>query len=277
MPMLVTGPLDMNRIVGTHDILLMTLDTLRHDVAVELLERGRTPHLAALLPPGGWQERHAPGNFTFASHQAMFAGFLPTPSRPGPHPRLFAAAFEGSETTTAGTCVFDAPTIVEGLASRGYHTICIGGTGFFNQRTPLGRVLPGLFAESHWSPELGVTDPRSMDHQVARAGASLDAMPADQRAFLFINVSAIHQPNRFYLPGAAEDSRDTHAAALHYVDGQIPRLLTALRRRGPWFCIVCSDHGTAYGEDGFVGHRAGHEVIWTVPYAHFVISQDAGT
>ena len=30
-------------------------------------------------------------------------------------------------------------------------------------------------------------------------------------------------------------------------------------------------HGTAYGEDGFTGHRLGHEVVWTVPYAQFVL------
>jgi hypothetical protein len=35
---------------------------------------------------------------------------------------------------------------------------------------------------------------------------------------------------------------------------------------------MCSDHGTAYGEDGHHGHRVGHDVVWTVPYAQFVIN-----
>ena len=30
-----------------------------------------------------------------------------------------------------------------------------------------------------------------------------------------------------------------------------------------------TDHGTAYGEDGFHGHRLAHQVVWDVPYAHF--------
>ena len=34
--------IDANRVVGTHDILWVTLDTLRHDVARECLRRGRT-------------------------------------------------------------------------------------------------------------------------------------------------------------------------------------------------------------------------------------------
>jgi hypothetical protein len=179
--------------------------------------------------------------------------------------------FPGSATTGPHTCVLDAPDIVHGLADRGYHTLCIGGVGFFNQLTPLGSVLPGLFAESHWRPEFGVTDPESTANQVAFARARLAELPVERRVFLFLNVSAIHQPNCFYLPGAAEDSLASHAAALAYVDSQLPPLFAALRCRGPTLCIVCSDHGTAYGEDGFTGHRLAHPVVWTVPYAEFVL------
>ncbi|MFP2962268.1 STM4013/SEN3800 family hydrolase [Myxococcus sp. 1LA] len=266
--------MDMNAVVGTHDLLFITLDTLRYDVAEALAAQGRTPNLTALLPGGRWEQRHSPASFTYAAHHAFFAGFLPTPATPGLHPRLFAMRFEGSETTAPGTCVLDAPDLVTGLAARGYHTMCIGGVGFFNKRNPLGNVLPGLFAESHWSPELGVREQRSTEHQVSLAVQRLEALPREQRAFLFINVSALHQPNRHYLPGATEDSRESHAAALEYVDSQLPPLFAALRRRGPSFCIVCSDHGTAYGEDGFTGHRLAHPVVWTVPYAEFLLPRE---
>ena len=262
---------DMNRVVGHADLLLLTLDTLRYDVAQRLWREGRTPGLARLLPPTGWEERHSPGSFTYSAHAAFFAGFLPTPARPGRHGRLFALRFEGSETTVPGTCVLDAPDIVSGLAGRGYHTVCIGGVGFFNKLNPLGRCLPGLFAQSHWSPELGVTDPRSTENQVELALRVLEARPHGERVFLFLNVSALHQPNRFYLEGAIEDSPRSHAAALEYVDRELRPLFDALRRRGPTFCVVLSDHGTAYGEGGFVGHRLAHEVVWTVPYAHFML------
>src|SRR5262245_4584997 len=265
--------LNANELVGTHDILFVTLDTLRYDVARDALRAGRTPNLAAVLPGGRWEERHSPGNFTCAAHQAFFAGFLPTPARPGRHPRLFAVNFPGAETVTDRTCVFDAPDVITGLAGRGYHTVCVGGVGFFNELSPLGRVLPGLFAESHWSPELGVTDPRSTENQVALADAVLGRLPLGQRVFLFVNVSAIHQPNCIFVPGVAEDSPATHAAALAYVDRHLPRLFAAVRRRGPALCILCSDHGTAYGEDGYRGHRAGHPAIWTVPYAEFLLPE----
>jgi hypothetical protein len=263
--------LNARAIVGSHDILLITLDTLRYDVARDALARGDTPNLAALLPAGGWERRHTPGSFTYAAHQAFFAGFLPTPAAPGRHPRLFAARFAGSETTSDETYVFDTPDIVSGLAQEGYHTACIGGVGFFNLQTPLSQVLPALFAERHWSPQLGVTDPRSTEHQVRLAVEVLERCERDRRVFLFINVSALHQPNRFYLPGAQEDSLASHAAALAYVDSQLPPLFAALRRRGPALCILCADHGTAYGEEGYVGHRLAHPVVWEVPYAEFVL------
>ena len=259
--------LDMNEIVGSHDLALIVLDTLRFDVASEELAAGRTPNLAACLPEG-WERRHSPGTFTYAAHQAFFAGFLPTPDRPGRHRRRLALGFEGSETIAAGTCVLEGANIVEGLAARGYHTLCVGGVGFFNLRNPLGNVLPGLFVERHWSPATGVTDPRSFEHQLDIVERSLAALPAGRRAFTYVNVSALHQPNHFYLEGGPEhDTRESHAAALRYVDTHVPRLLALLARRGPAFVILCSDHGTLYGEDGFFGHRIAHPLVTTVPYA----------
>lgn len=266
--------LDMNEVVGAMDLLLLTFDTLRHDVARDLLAAGRTPNLARWLP-GGWEERHSPATFTYAAHQAFFAGFLPTPVRGNRAPRLFALRFAGSETTAAGTCVLDGPDIVSGLAARGYHTACVGGVGFFNKQNALGRVLPGLFAESHWSPATGVREPRSVEHQAAVVERVVAGLPAGRRLFLFVNVAAIHPPNHGYLPGARMDSLESHAAALEHVDRALPALLAPLRRRGPTFCIFCSDHGEAYGEDGYRGHRLAHPVVLTVPYAHFVLPPEA--
>lgn len=265
---------DMNEVVGRDDLLLLTLDTLRYDVAVELAATGRLPNLSAHLPGGTWEQRHAPGNFTYASHQAMFAGFLPTPASPGPHPRLFAARFAGSESTAGRTFVFDAPDLVAGLAARGYRTVCVGGVGFFNKQGALGNVLPGLFQESHWEPAFSVASPTSFEAQVECAEKVVSQLPPDQRLFLFVNASALHQPNWFHLPGATResgDSRASHAAALEYIDRHVGRLFDAMSSRRRCFAIVSSDHGTAYGDDGYTGHRLGHDCVWTVPYSHFFL------
>jgi Sulfatase len=259
----------MKAILGTHDVVMITLDTLRYDVAQDLWATGRLPHFARKLPPSGWELRHSPGSFTFAAHAAFFAGFLPTPAKPGPHPRIIALGFPGSETITPDTLVFHTPDIVTGFREAGYHTICIGGVGFFNQRSALGRVFPTLFEESHWSVSLGVTEPRSSEFQVDLAIERLTAL-RDRRVFLFLNISALHQPNCHYLPGATSDSLATHAAALEYVDGELGRLWQHLDHTRDYQALVFSDHGTSYGEDGYSGHRLAHPVVWNVPYAQFV-------
>src|SRR5262249_6351455 len=146
---------DMHSIVGSANVLFVTVDCLRSDVATPALAAGRTPHVADVVP-GGWEPRETPGTFTLPAPQAFFHGFLPTPLGPGPHPRLLALEFEGSLTTTPQTYVFaGVDNVIAGFGALGYRTFCIGGVGFFNKRNPLGHVLPGYFAESVWSPALG--------------------------------------------------------------------------------------------------------------------------
>jgi hypothetical protein len=258
----------MKDLIGSTDILIITLDTLRYDAAQQAWQEGRLKTFEPHLGRQGWEKRHTPGSFTYAAHHAFLAGFLPTPLGAGPHPRLFAAEFGGSQTTVETTFVFREATLPQALAARGYHTICIGGTGFFNKQNELARVLPALFAESHWSPSLGVACPESHQNQVAQAIESVNRAGA-RRVLLFINVSAIHQPNWFYGASAAPDTLATHIEALVAVDRALKPLFERLKQRAPTFAIACSDHGHAYGEDGYRGHRLGHEVVWTVPYAQF--------
>ena len=247
-------------------------------MAQELAAAGRIPHLARHLPGGRWEKRHAPGSFTYASHQAIFAGFLPTPASPGPHPRLFAARFGGSETTADRTPSSTTPrTWSSGLAAAGYRTVCIGGVGFFNQRGALGSVLPGMFQESHWEPEFGVTvtDLVRGTRSAARSGSSRSAgrtaaVPLRQRLRA---ASAQLVPSARRHPGDRRHAERRTPPRSTYVDRHIGRLFAAASSRRRCFTIVCSDHGTAYGDDGCSGHRLGHEVVWTVPYAHFFLDR----
>ncbi len=50
------------------------------------------------------------------------------------------------------------------------------------------------------------------------------------RLFLYINFSAIHYPNAHYVPGKVKDDKESHAAALRYVDSCLPALFQALER-----------------------------------------------
>lgn len=267
---------NMNDIVGKNDIVFITLDTLRLDVAKREMAAGRLPVLGQYIT--GWEERHSPASFTYAAHHAFFAGFLPTPINKPTAERLLAVDFQGSTSISNNTKCFNSSTIVEGLAQEGYHTICIGGVGFFNKRTPLGCVLPGLFQDSYWHEKMGVTDSHSTENQVEQAVnviREVKSIQDYQPVFLFINVSAIHQPNYFYLDSATSsdktDTIDSHAAALRYVDKALAPLFDECQQHNDTLVIMCSDHGTTYGEDGYTGHRLAHENVWKVPYAEFLM------
>lgn len=265
--------IDMRNVVGKCDILFICLDALRYDVAVREEAAGRTPVLNRY---GKWEKRHAPGTFTYPSHQAMFAGFLPSPAAPKSlveREWLFYPSSVGiGRNAPAGSYVFDGPHFIGSLAADGYETICVGGVAFFNpRRSDIGKVLPAMFRKKYWRAAFGCPVKNSTTRQVDFILEKLDAYPAGRRLFLYLNVSAIHYPNRHYLPGAAADSTETHAAALRYVDGELERLFEAFRRRGETFVIVCSDHGTNYGEDGYLYHCHAHELVTTVPYKHFML------
>lgn len=265
--------LDAKSIVGSHHVLFITLDSLRFDVARDMCNAGRTPNLAKVLPGGAWEERNSPGMFTFPAHHAFFAGFLPTPRGDERAFRIFACRSERGTTIGDRTYVFDAPNIVTGLAGLGYHTVCIGGVGFFSKRTALGSVLPGLFDESHWAPESGTDDLASAEHQVDLALSLLAKRDDPTRIFLFVNMPATHVPHSGYLPGEPNDSLASQGAALAYIDLHLGRLFAGLRKFGPWLSVICSDHGDAFGEDGHRGHSVPHRVVWSVPYAEFVLPE----
>ena len=249
------------------DLLMITFDALRFDVADAAWREGRTPFLRTLLPQG-WEPRHTPGSFTFAAHAAFFAGFWPTPGEPGKHERPFALRFPGSRSVGPDTTNLEGGNIVEGLRARGYETICIGGVAFFNPVTPLGSIFPGYFDQSHWRPEFGVTEVRSTRAQVGQAIECVASCNVDRPLFLFLNVSATHPPTRGYVRGSKSESVETQAAALEYADRHLGPLFDALKardRRGTAYLM--SDHGTLFGEEGWTGHRVAHPAVWTVPYA----------
>ena len=262
---------NMNQLIGHHDLLFIVLDTLRYDVAKTAYENKLIPNMARYLTKG-WEKRHSPATFTYPAHHAFFSGFLPTSVAPGNHPRLFSSAFIGSETIDDNTWCFKEATFVEALAKHQYHTLCVGGVGFFNKQNAIGSVFPDLFIESHWDETTSVANKHSTQSQVDIVLDSIARLDAQLRLFTFINISALHQPNYFYKAGAKEDSAESQLAALIYVDQQLERLFSALKERAPTFCIMCSDHGTCYGEGGYTGHKLAHDVVLTVPYAHFFLA-----
>lgn len=147
---------DMNQVVGTIDILMVCLDTLRYDVAVQEEAAGTTPVLNRY---GAWVKCQAPGNFTYPSHHAMFAGFLPcsadTKCQEKREMLFYPTAIGLRRKVPQGAYAFGGSTVMEGLARDGYDTWCVGGVSFFDKRSDIGKVFPGYFNKSYWHPSFG--------------------------------------------------------------------------------------------------------------------------
>lgn len=266
---------DMNQIVGTHDILFLCLDTLRYDVAAEEEAKGGTP---VLNQYGLWEKRQAPGNFTYPSHHAMFAGFLPCSydaKNIGERSPLFFPLNAGmGKKAPDGAFGFSGATIMEGLEKIGYDTWCIGGVAFFDKRSDLGRVFPGYFKHSYWNPSFSCPVKESTKNQVDFIMKKLEQSDPDVPVFMYVNIDAIHYPNYFYLenPSKTQDSIESHSAALRYVDKELGRLFENWKAiRKDTFVICCSDHGTCYGEDGCQFHGINHPMVNTIPYKQFML------
>lgn len=256
-----------DELVGSHDIVLVTLDSLRLDVAVEARAAGRTPHLDRVLP--AWEHRETSASFTLPAHLAFLSGFLPIPAGSSRPPRLFGGRFAGAVGVRPGTFTFDEPNLPAALAARGYHTACVGGVGFFSGEGALGSILPDLFAESRWTPAAGPKSPGAHRAVVDLALDVLASRDPAERLFLLVNVASTHTPTHLYTPGVVRDSVATQQAALAATDVELGRLFAALRR--PTLLIVCSDHGDCFGEDGRHGHGIAHPNVWHVPYAETVL------
>lgn len=158
---------DMREVVGKKDILFICLDTLRYDVAVQEEKAGTTP---VLNQYGPWEKCQAPGNFTYPSHHAMFAGFMPCrydAKNVADRELLFFPRQIGlGNKVPEGAYGFSGSTIMEGLAADGYDTWCVGGVAFFDKRSPIGKVFPGYFKKSYWNPSFACPVKESTKNQV---------------------------------------------------------------------------------------------------------------
>lgn len=264
--------IDMNDIVPGHHILFVCFDTLRYDVAVREQEKGTTKVLNRY---GKWRKCQAPGNFTYPSHQAMFSGFFPIDEEIRDMKKretlFFTENIGMGRKAPSGAFVFREATWVQELEKRGYETYCVGGVGFFDKRTEIGKVLPGIFKHSYWNPSFGCLVKNSVENQVNFIKKILEKADRDKKIMLYLNISALHYPNNYFLPGAEKDSIETQAAALRYADGQMERLFSIFQNMGDTFVICLSDHGTCYGEDGVWYHGVNHPIVNTVPYKHFIM------
>lgn len=263
---------NMNEVVGEKDILLLCFDSLRYDVAKTAEEENLTPNISKY---GKWQKYQAPGNFTYTSHHAIFAGFLPIPHNSKnffEDERLFFPKDLGlGRKGSPNSFIFEGASIPEGLAKVGYETICIGGVNFFNKRTEIGKVFPSMFNQSFWTPKFSPIVKDSLEHQVEFIEKKVQEYNTSKKLFMYVNITTTHYPTFFYVDGEKEDTIESQKSALAYTDQWIEKIMNIFEKRGGAFVIAFSDHGSTFGENGQIFHGINNEIVNTIPYMEFLI------
>lgn len=250
-------------------ILFITLDSCRYDTFVS----SDIPNLNSV---GKVHCAMAPGNFTYASHAAMFIGFTPgiagvkEPFLNPKFSKIFKVTGGGYRGKGFEFMKLKGPNIIVGLQRIGYKTFGSGAAGWFNTALEAGQQLTKDFDEFFFA---GNT--YSLKKQLEWLSVKLNN--TKQPVFAFLNVGETHVP--YYYEGApwerthnpclpfsdkndAEECRRRQKACLEFVDRNIAGLLEAFRGANT---IVCADHGDCWGEDGLWEHGIHHQKVLEVP------------
>lgn len=230
-----------------HDVLLITIDTLRADrLGCTGHASARTPRLDALARSGQlYTQAIAPTPLTLPSHATLLSGRLP----------LEHGARDNKPFRFPGDRI---DTIASTLRARGYTTrAVIGGeplgkgcgleAGFDRYDDAFARAPAG-------SVRLGE---RPADAVADAALAALDDVSPEQPFFLWAHFFDPHDP---YVPPRDLLARFQDApydGEIAFVDRELGRLLDGIAARGladDLVVVVTADHGESLGEHGEASH-----------------------
>ena len=265
----------MERPAHPMNFLLLVYDSCRYDV----LEAAQTPVLDTYSRIVLAQ---APANFTFASHQAFFVGFLPNAVDNVPYYNRFCKQLIGlpgiGEPQVVKDALMKVPSswnLVRGFRDRGYQTVGTGAMNWFRQES--------LTADFEHFLYTGTDADAQIDYL-------LSEITPDKPFFGFINFGETHTPywfkgksshcpvdvraRRMIWPpvedgptGQANEAFQHQVACAEYLDSRLPRLFQALP--GETLVVLTADHGECFGEDGYWGHGVNHPKVFEVPLAIF--------
>jgi membrane-anchored protein YejM (alkaline phosphatase superfamily) len=236
------------------NFLLLTYDSCRYDV----LASAKTPVLDSFSPI---HCAEAPANFTFASHQAFFVGFLPNIKEYIPYYNRFRKQLlglvgvgEGQIHKTALKKSLSSWNFIQGMTNEGYQTVGAGAMNWFRQESLTAGFEKFLFTG------------RDADRQI---DFLLENIDISRPFFGFVNFGETHAPYTYRgktepckddvrarrmswppiehgLIGAETDGFRCQVAAAEFLDTCLPRLFETLP--GNTIVVLTSDHGDCFGE-----------------------------
>jgi Sulfatase len=263
------------------NFLVITYDSCRYDVMLA----ADTPVLDSYAKIA---RAEAPATFTYASHQAIFAGILPNANEMVPYYNRFSKqligltnAGEGQVVKGALKRVSSSWNVVDAFRQEGYQTVGAGAMNWFRQEALTAGFERFLFT--------GTDADRQVDFLVSEIDSS-------RPFFGFVNFGETHAPyvskaqptpcpddvraRRMEWPpsesgptGRATRAFEWQAAAAGFLDTRLPRLFESFP--GDTIVVVTADHGDCFGEDGYWGHGVNHPKVYEVPLAIFRLDRQA--
>jgi arylsulfatase A-like enzyme len=233
---------------GASSLLLITIDTWRWDyLGASGAGRVETPNLDRLAREGIFErEAVTPCPLTTPAHASILTGL-----DPARHRVWDCALYTLPETI---------PTLAEDFHAAGFTTTAFVASETLNRRFGLHRGF-GTYDEVAIRAEASEewwTASRDGSEVTGAFLSFLRSQPADARLFAWVHYYDAHLP---YRPRPDLDGRypkDPYAAQVAFIDGEVGKLLSALREGGrEWRVVVVGDHGEGLGDRGEITHGIG--------------------
>jgi arylsulfatase A-like enzyme len=264
---------------GRHDLLLISIDTLRADhLSAYGYGRETSPYMAGVLSPRSTIFEHAvaPATATAASHMSLFTSLLPS--------------VHGVTSNVARRALPAAvATMAEVLRDRGYVTSSVNENGALTSELGFGRG----FDYHRQYRGTNILRPDGFVSDVFDSGRRFVEAHRSQRWFLFLHTYQVHAPYRppretlsLFQDGDDPKHPDNQRVGvdalasypvrydreIRHVDTQLGQFMSELEAAGHLenaLVVITSDHGEAFGEHGTVGH--GKDVFQEVTHIPLIL------
>ncbi|RMH21154.1 MAG: tetratricopeptide repeat protein [Acidobacteria bacterium] len=226
------------------DVLLITIDTLRHDALGYAAGHDATPTIDRLAAGGRvFTNAHAHNVVTLPSHANVLTGLYPYQ-----HGVRENSGFELPPAV---------PTLATVLGDAGYRTAAVVGAFPLDARYGLDRgfeLYDDHYPKGSHASDFVMAERRG--DEVVERGLAWWRRHAGDRRFLWLHLYDPHAPYEPPEPFASRYPGDPYRGEVAAVDGFLAPLLEPLLdgREEPTLVVLTADHGEAFGDHGELTH-----------------------
>jgi arylsulfatase A-like enzyme/Flp pilus assembly protein TadD len=231
--------------IPVHDIVLVTIDTLRYDALdFDGNNRGVSPNLDAMAREGRvFSRAHGENVVTLPSHVNILTGLYPFT--------------HGVRDNSGFRLAPDVPTVASILRDHDFLTGAFVAAFPLDSRFGLARgfdVYDQTYQGAEAPTEFRI--PRRRGDEVVAAALAWWAKNAEHRRFLWVHLYDPHAPYDPPSPFRERYANDPYLGEVAFTDSALGPLFSALRKtKGPKpLLVVTADHGEARGDHGELTH-----------------------